>query len=153
MRFFLISVLVAEATAFELCIKAYSPATDCTGSTTTDECVTDSLGDASTCQGTTLNGVTQYYTATCTDNVLSMTQYSTSDCTGSSISVSYTNDQCVDMSVLGSMGYTVDCSKEPSDPCFADTTTACRLNDAAASPATAFKQCFGDEASLSRALP
>jgi hypothetical protein len=62
--------------------------------------------------------------------------------TGGGTTVSYAQGDCF----LGSKYATVDCDYSSSDPCFADTTTACRINDPAMTPSAAFGQCFGDEA-------
>ena len=138
---FLVSLFIVQAAAdAELCIEMYG-ALDCTGSVSQSQCQTASIDGS--CQTESDNGVDQYIEATCTGTTLTWTIFSDATCSGTGTTVTYTDGQCT-----SGVKVAVNCDAS-SDPCFADTTTACRINDAAMAPSTAFKQCFGDEASSS----
>jgi len=135
---FLVSLFIVQAAAdAELCIDIYG-SLDCTGSISQSQCQKASIDGS--CQTESDNGVDQYIEATCTGTTLSWTIFSDATCSGTGTTVTYTDGECT-----SGVKVAVNCDAS-SDPCFADTTTACRINDAAMAPSTAFKQCFGDEA-------
>ena len=149
-------LFVVEASAFEYCGTQYDGA-GCTGDKIEQTCYLRTADG--TCQTDPMPGYESpvYYIATCVDGNLTMTKYDDSSCTETSPcqTETHVDGYCSTTSYntsggrtrTYSWGETVDCSKSGSDPCFADTTMACRLNDATVPPSIAFQQCFGDEVS------
>ena len=144
----LVLLLVAQASAAKLCNSVYSDAT-CTAETTSVCETVDTDGSCNT-ETDDDTGVKTYFTATCNTagDTITKTDYSSADCSGTSTGSATIDGSgaCTDLFGMGSTKIEIDCSAGGSDPCFADSTTACRLIDAAVAPAMAYKQCFGDEA-------
>ena len=132
----LVLLLVAEASAAKGCTTSYSDATcssqvsrECVDIPTDGSCMPSAATPEEVGQGILMRYAN--YSCNTAGDAITQTVYSSADCSGTSTGSATIDGSgaCTDLFGIASMKIEFDCSAGGSDPCFADSTMACRLID------------------------